>query len=164
MATAASATRIMWSWQSNLNPWNDDEVKEWQRYSDLEIELIEREYQKSAGQVELGDYVINFKQMLQYKKWAEHRQRRVKREKMSINNYLREERFAFAPVTSKAFEKHTGIECDFLSIWVKRNGDIKVHGGNSNYREILKRAIKGNRFFCSLYLDHVLLFRYFTRR
>ncbi|CAF1247723.1 unnamed protein product [Didymodactylos carnosus] len=61
-------TRIMWSWQSNSDPWNEQQTKGWQRYSDLEIDLIEREYQNNEKMVELGNYIIDFMQMYQFRK------------------------------------------------------------------------------------------------
>ncbi|CAF1638356.1 unnamed protein product, partial [Didymodactylos carnosus] len=32
---AAVSKKIVWSWQSNSDPWNEDVKEEWQRYPDL---------------------------------------------------------------------------------------------------------------------------------
>ncbi|CAF1476277.1 unnamed protein product, partial [Rotaria sordida] len=38
--------RIAWFYAANPNPWNEDEPKEWKRYSDFENAFIEEAYQR----------------------------------------------------------------------------------------------------------------------
>ncbi|CAF4619145.1 unnamed protein product, partial [Didymodactylos carnosus] len=59
-ATAAPSTamskrtKVVWFWQSNSNPLDDAETKEWRRYSDFESEFVEEKYQKKNNEVQLS--------------------------------------------------------------------------------------------------------------
>ncbi|CAF1247705.1 unnamed protein product [Didymodactylos carnosus] len=152
-------TRIMWSWQSNSDPWNEQQTKEWQRYSDLEIDLIEREYQNNEKMVELGDYVIDFIQMYQFRKGSEHRQRRVKREMVDVTHYLREERFCFTeePKIAKSFAADVTL-FEFGAEWRKRNKEIAPHD-KFYYPQIVEQAIKSNHLPPFLYAFIIVTFR-----
>src|SRR5690349_16404330 len=108
MATTSSSSssnkkKIVWFWQSNSNPF-DEKEEEWKRYSDFETEYIEEAYQRQEKEVQLNDYVINFKYNMQLHKDDRNRQRPVKRELVDVNSYVREERFCEPERTVKSFE------------------------------------------------------------
>ncbi|CAF3273362.1 unnamed protein product, partial [Rotaria sp. Silwood2] len=80
--------KIVWFWQSNSNPWNREEKKEWKRYSDFENDFIENAYQRQdSEEVQLNDYVVNFKYKIQYNQQDRNKQRSIKREEIDVKNY-----------------------------------------------------------------------------
>ncbi|CAF0969284.1 unnamed protein product [Didymodactylos carnosus] len=83
---------VQWSWQSNKNPWNVFEKKQWTRYPDLEQRLIEEEHkQKQHSHVDLGQYIIDFKQKIQFRRDDSHKQRRVKRDEVYLGPCIKVE-------------------------------------------------------------------------
>jgi hypothetical protein len=117
--TSSSATnKVIWSWQSNPDPWNLKQKKEWQRYSDLKNDYIEEKYQMKEGEVQLDEYVIDFKDMVQLRKDDKYRQRPVTREIIKIENYLREERFCYPDKPSKSFGQDNSV---LMTEWHRKN-------------------------------------------
>jgi len=130
MATASTTTslssnknqRILWFFQSNPN---DNEKEEWKRYSDFENEFIEEAYQRKDEEVQLNDYVINFKYNLQIKKDDQNKQRPVKRELIDVRNYVREERFRYTERPVKSFvDGDNKWESTFINQWLEKNKEI----------------------------------------
>ena len=71
--------RFFWFWQSNLNPWDGQEAKEWERYPDFENNHIEQAFQKRQKQVQLNDYLIEFEWGRQFKYNDRENQRPIER-------------------------------------------------------------------------------------
>ncbi|CAF1353551.1 unnamed protein product [Didymodactylos carnosus] len=138
---------IVWSWQSNPDPWNEKETKEWKRYSDFENEFIEEKYQKKESEAHLGNYVIDLKEMVQIKKDSSTLQRPVKREKLCVTQFVREERFAYADQAIGSFTDAYDWGSRFIGEWRKRNEVPYVSG---IWSEIVEQAAAGDNFtLCS---------------
>ncbi|CAF1172859.1 unnamed protein product [Didymodactylos carnosus] len=133
----SSAKRSVWSWQSNPNPWVLNETKEWTRYSDFETEFIEDKYlKKEESEVEVGDYVVDLKSMVQISKADRNKQRSVKREEVPVRDFLREERFSYPEKAVKSFG--TTYRSKVIMEWKKRNKAIDGH-----WPETVEQAAQG---------------------
>ena len=163
--TATSSTKkVVWSWQSNLEPWNAKQTKEWQRYSDLVNDVIEDAFQKKEQDVQLGDYIIDFKKMVQFNKRDRHKQRPVKREAVDVTQYLREERFCFPEKPTKSFGDAWAMYSELIDEWKSRNSELVEY--RYYYPDIVEQAAKGT-FFLWFYLTFFICCknsRYFKRR
>ncbi|CAF2790044.1 unnamed protein product [Rotaria sp. Silwood2] len=132
--------KTVWSWQSNSDPWNVKEKKEWQRYSDLTNEFIEKRFQSGKREVQLDQFVIDFKHMVQMRKDDKYRQRPVKKEVIEIENHLREERFCYPekPNKPKSFGSGSNRSPTFVSQWDKSIEDRTIP-----LSAIVEKACKG---------------------
>ncbi|CAF4056049.1 unnamed protein product [Rotaria sp. Silwood1] len=113
-ASATSAVRapvflrprnFQWYWNSSVDPWAAtyaEQADDWQKYTDVENEIIEDALNEKRIQTELdGNYIVNFTHQVQYQKGDTNRQRPIKRVQLNTdrsNVYLREDRFAL-PIT-----------------------------------------------------------------
>jgi hypothetical protein len=70
---------MRWSWQSNPNPWQENEKEEWTEYSTQDTKTLEDTYQRKGNTVELGAYVIDIQEMFQIHKKDATRVRKIKR-------------------------------------------------------------------------------------
>ncbi|CAF1055370.1 unnamed protein product [Didymodactylos carnosus] len=91
---------FQWYWNSSANPWSSTNSEEdWQKYTDVENEIIEDALSDKREEAELdGDYFVNLKNLMQYYKADKNRQRPIKRVQLATDRtdvHLREERFAF---------------------------------------------------------------------
>jgi len=156
----SSKKKIVWKWQSNLNPWNENETVEWTRYSDLEIQVIEEAYEKNEPKVEVGDYILDFKCMVQMGKGNRNKQRRVKRKEVNAGQYLREERFFYAEKPVKSFESGSYGGSHFIIEWKHRNDSLL--DPEVNYPEVVVQAVKGMYLFSllssSIYIHFLKVF------
>ncbi|CAF1196303.1 unnamed protein product [Adineta steineri] len=116
-------TKIIWFWQSNLNPFNDKEQKEWKRYSDFENDFIEEAFQRKEKVVQLNEYVINFNYNLQFKKDDKSKQRPIKREESNSNDLVRQERFSYPERAVKSFS--TSTRSPFCDEWTQISGSVR---------------------------------------
>ncbi|CAF3035387.1 unnamed protein product [Rotaria sp. Silwood2] len=102
---------FQWYWNSAVDPWSLAE--EWMKYADAENEIIEDAYSQELLQVEIdGDWVINLKHQIQYKKNEKDKQRPIKRvqsENDRSHVHLRETRFSL-PITLAATRSTPSIE------------------------------------------------------
>ena len=128
MATAStfssSNKRVLWFWKSNPDPWVESEEKQWEKdILTLKTEFIEQAFQKGKKEVELNDYVINFKHKIQYKKDNHDRQRPVKREEVDLNQYVREERVCFTEraVVHNSFSEDKTNVAGLGTQWFQKN-------------------------------------------
>jgi len=156
--------RIVWFWQSNPNPWDGKEKQEWQRYSDFENELIEEVYQRKENEVQLNDYVINFKCNIQFQRDDRNRRRPVKREEIDVTQYVREERFSYPQRAVKSFDSQFEQEHSISWQWKKKNAQI-VAGGN--YLAIAQLAAQGKclrRFSQLLHVSYVFSLQAFWNK
>ncbi|CAF1046118.1 unnamed protein product [Didymodactylos carnosus] len=77
MATAAPLRNFQWYWNSSTTA-NDDH---WTAYAGIENGIIEEAFQTGKSEVEISsNYVINFRNLLQYNKFNARKQRTVKRD------------------------------------------------------------------------------------
>jgi hypothetical protein len=149
MATSSTPrTETIWLWQCNSDPFNKTQTAQWKRYSDLEIDLIERMHQNNAKCVELGDYIIDFKQMTQFKKDDKNRQRPVKRQIVDASRYLREERFGMAerPKTvPKSFAEPGAFfeSAKLIDEWKRRHQKLC---STQDYSKVVEQAAEGSKF------------------
>jgi hypothetical protein len=132
--------KIIWFWQSNPNPRDAEEQKEWKRYSDFENGHIEQAFQQKRKYVELNDYVIDFERHIQLNKNDGERQRSIERREIDINGYAREERFSYPIRATNSFDQGWNKNNDFQSQWEKQNEQIIA---NENYAVIAELAAKG---------------------
>lgn len=158
MATAAVLLKmkIIWSWQ--LNPYQCDtkEEKLWNRYSDFEIEEIEKGFQQEMDTVELQDRIVDLNYMIQINK-SDNQTTPVKREEIDVKKYFREQRFCHAeqPIKSLAIG---GWNPEFIIKW--ENTFELPTGRKFDDPEIVQKmveqAAKGNHnsFLCYLFQIH----------
>ncbi|CAF0912875.1 unnamed protein product [Didymodactylos carnosus] len=130
------STRFQWLWKSNPNPWSViNESDEWKEYSDIDTEIIEGALQQNLEQVELDQYIIDLKHLLQINKLDNHKQRPIKRVSIAVEKHqcLRQERFCLPPSLleqsspPKSFEDQgRWISPKFVEEWTKRNPRITL--------------------------------------
>jgi hypothetical protein len=94
---------FQWYVESALLPCDSSSTEEWQKYSDIENEIIEDAYNLKKESVEIdGGYLFNLKRLLQSNGLADSTARRMKRVQLDNDNCrdssTREERF-YSPVT-----------------------------------------------------------------
>ncbi|CAF1341820.1 unnamed protein product [Didymodactylos carnosus] len=93
---------FQWYWNSSADPWativETEQLDVWQKYTDVENEILEDAFNNKIKEVELDcDYVVNFKHEVQYNKRDKTKQRPIKRVQLlsdRSNVHLREERFS----------------------------------------------------------------------
>ncbi|CAF1130071.1 unnamed protein product [Adineta steineri] len=122
---------ICWYYKSNINPWpnistTDINQKEWSKYRDIEIDLIEEAYQKNESYVLLDRYRIDLKQFIQIKLTDETKQRPIKRQTDSTKKEcLREYRFgsSIPLISDRSLASlsygSSDCWCPFLTAWLK---------------------------------------------
>jgi len=85
----AGRNLITWLWQSGVDPWaeTDPSKRRWEPYSQ-EISLcIEKNFLRNQSTADIGDYIIDFKKMVQINKQDKNKIRRVLRQtKSELNN------------------------------------------------------------------------------
>jgi hypothetical protein len=126
--------KIVWFWQSNPNPWDEKEKQEWKRYSDFENDFIEKAFQRKEKEVQLNDYVVDFKYSVQFNKDDRCRQRTVKREVVDLSELVREERFAYPQRAVKSYDNQYKNDYDFRWQWLIANKQIA--GNNKAIAEL----------------------------
>ncbi|CAF1080789.1 unnamed protein product [Didymodactylos carnosus] len=135
LSVPSSSKKVLWGWQSNSDPSNDQQQKQWKNYSDLDCELIEGRYQKKQREVELGGtHLINFTRMVHMRKDNRHRTRRVKGEVIDAIRYTREERFcylehsipqSFGYIDGCGYiDGYIDVMSQFIRDWKKKNASI----------------------------------------
>ena len=151
---AKEKTRIVWFCQSDSNSWDADERKRWTRYSDFESEYIEKAYQQMDAHVQFNGYIIDLKCNLQLNMKDRDEQRSVKRQEVSLSNYVREERFSYSERAISRFESEANEKNSFFSKWMSKNRHIK-----RNFAAVATLAAQGKSFKCfliSLYCTSVI--------
>ncbi|CAF3888705.1 unnamed protein product, partial [Rotaria sp. Silwood1] len=132
--------KIVWFWQSNPNSWDENEQKEWKRYSDFENDHIEEAFQRKQKNVELNNYVVDFEWNIQFNKNNTARQRPIERREIDLSQYVREERFSYPVRATNSFDGGWNKNNDFQFRWGKQNEQIIA---NENYAVIAELAAKG---------------------
>ncbi|CAF2458972.1 unnamed protein product [Rotaria sp. Silwood2] len=117
---------IAWYYQSDVNPWPntstiDSNLKQWTKYRDIEIDLIEEGYQEKKSYAILDRYRIDFKHLIQINLNDETKQRPVKRE-ANFNRIecLRENRFGSTIPIMSSSSSYGNFDswCPFLTAWL----------------------------------------------
>jgi hypothetical protein len=68
-----------WYWNCTADPWSAND-EEWQKYTDVENEIIEDANNQKMFNIEIdGDYIINLECLLQYERDDEFSARPIKR-------------------------------------------------------------------------------------
>ncbi|CAF4334984.1 unnamed protein product [Rotaria sp. Silwood2] len=119
---------FQWYWNSAPDPWSVRE-EQWQKYTDIENEIIEDGHNQKRKEVEIdGNYVIDLKHQVQYKKGDSHKQRSIKRVQLDRDRsslHLREERFSL-PVplatSTQAIDDNRDVEMEILHVRIGRLG------------------------------------------
>lgn len=142
ITSSCNRKKFIWFWLSNSNPWNDNEPKEWKRYSDFENEFIEDAFQQQEREVQLNDHTINFEYLMAFKKEDKNTHIQVKREEVRFHKYVRQERFAHPERALKAFDSKYEQEYNFVWQWRKKNEHI-ASSGRYNYPAIADAAAQG---------------------
>ncbi|CAF4238300.1 unnamed protein product [Rotaria magnacalcarata] len=76
-----SALSVIWMYQSNIDPWNDNQNTEWTPYSDDVSVAIENAFNAGAEHIFIDDYYqIDLKNFIQINTDDVHLQRRVRRQ------------------------------------------------------------------------------------
>jgi hypothetical protein len=113
---------IVWFYQLDSSP---NKQIEWKRYSDFESDFIEEAFQKKEEEIAFDDYVINFKDNMQYNKNDKNQYNSVKREEFSVNDLVRKERFSYPekPIQVKSFESK--FKWNIINKWLSKNRKFK---------------------------------------
>jgi hypothetical protein len=133
---------FQWYWNKATDPWTYQGAENWQKYTDVENEIIEDAYNEKKSDVEIdNDYIINLKNQVQYKKNDSKRQRPIKRfvlDRDHSNVHLREGRFSVPVATCSVTQADKELEeKDELSgLW--NRGNLP----ETYYRLELKKKIK----------------------
>ncbi|CAF3605627.1 unnamed protein product [Rotaria socialis] len=83
--------KYQWFWRSSINCAISNIREDWQKFSDVEITIIEDAYQKQRDHVELNNDIIYFKHFLQINKLDSTKTKSVKR--IFCENRSKEEQF-----------------------------------------------------------------------
>jgi len=70
----------IWYWKGGANPWKNDSLENWIKYSDKEIKLINKSYNSRKKEISLNHYVLCFSGMFQYSKEEPNNARPIKLE------------------------------------------------------------------------------------
>lgn len=100
----------------------------WQRYRDIEIDIIEEAYQQQKTDVTLGEYRIDLLRFCEINLDNEVQERRIKRSSMPRRkNSLRADRF-FTPYLPHEFTSCQSHDawCPFLTAWFQTNSGKKA--------------------------------------
>ena len=118
-------TKGRWQWKSNPDPWSKSEEPQWKLYSLEDNYLIEKAYYDQQKEVDLGDYIISIKHMIQKKKGVVISQRPVRRVNWDncIQERDRSERY-FETELPRTMNKIFGSLKDFLDFFSRRNPEI----------------------------------------
>ncbi|CAF3987147.1 unnamed protein product [Rotaria sp. Silwood2] len=121
-----------WLWKSNSNPWQTNIEEQWEKYSDIEMTIIENGYQNKYSHVELDNFIIDFKHLVQINKADSTKQRPIKRISDINLQCSREERFTLPSHNSlntrrKSFgDEARWMSPKFIEEWIKRNPRITL--------------------------------------
>jgi hypothetical protein len=121
------ARNYQWYWNCTPNPWSAND-EQWQKYTDVENEIIEDAKNQKMFDVEIdGDYIINLESLLQYKRGDEFSARLIKRvqlDKDRSNIHPRDERFLLPVIlaTSKSSSQQSQNENELD--WLRTYGDL----------------------------------------
>ena len=120
--------RIIWMWRLDV------EADEWQRYSDIENQMIELAYQQNENPVELDDFWIDFTQQIRISKKDSDNQKHIKRVTNMSDEYVREGRFVLEhpQLTTKSFETGGGAFLPATGVYM---ADIN--------EELVENAVQG---------------------
>ncbi|CAD8069876.1 unnamed protein product [Paramecium sonneborni] len=87
--------KAIWYWNDSINPF-DTKKESWTEYKNLQNEMIEHAYQQNKSQINLGEYTIYFKDLIQYNNQNNYKQRPIKRVLIfKAQNSDRDDRFSF---------------------------------------------------------------------
>ncbi|CAF2850753.1 unnamed protein product [Rotaria sp. Silwood2] len=121
-----------WLWKSNSDPSPINIEEKWKRYSDIEMTIIENSYEKKYSHVELDNFIIDVKHLVQINKADSTKQRPIKRISDINLQCLREERFTLPSHNSlntrrKSFgDEARWMSPKFIEEWIKRNPRITL--------------------------------------
>ena len=121
-----------WLWKSNSDPWQINTEEQWERYSDIETTIIESAFQKNCSNVELDNFIIDLKCLIQINKMDETKQRPIKRISRANLQCLREEQFAVPSRNDlnqqrKSFgEESRWMSPRFIEEWSRRYPRISI--------------------------------------
>jgi hypothetical protein len=85
--------RIEWFWNASLSGWSHGEKAKWNRYSEIEMEIIEEAFQEHQNCVELDQYIVDFRSHIQKNKKDPGKQRQIKRVVVDREQQCLRERF-----------------------------------------------------------------------
>lgn len=124
-------SNIEWMFNNSSYPWSPDpHDAKWERYNDIDSDIIEKAFQNKQKTVSLGDYYINFEYdtMFQIHKTDRHRQRPIRRceQKSSTRIAKRKDRFSFQDKLGSKTFGNTGVcMSPFVEEWIRRNPNYK---------------------------------------
>jgi len=68
LSTTKVSSKGKWQWKSNPDPWSKSEEPQWTSYSPEHNYLLEKAYYDQQKEVDLGDYIVSLKDMIQKRK------------------------------------------------------------------------------------------------
>lgn len=169
LPSSSNKSKIVWFWQQNSSLSDGRESNEWECFSDFQSEFLEEAYQRNDVEVQLDDYIVDFKRSVQFKKSDPNKESIVKREEAISNNYLRKERFSHPENISKPFIINDRSCSEFITEWHRKNPRLKCWMFHpEEYAYIASEAADGE-YHCFDFLRalKLLIFRfcrYFERR
>jgi hypothetical protein len=121
---------FQWYWKLDNDPSTGE--NDWQKYDDVENEILEDGYNEKQPEVEIdGDLVINFKDQVQYNKNDTHKRQSIKRvqlDKDRSTDHMRKERFLMPIFTDNSTEVNERREesdgSGPVPHWMLREGHI----------------------------------------
>ena len=126
--------RAQWEWKSNPNPFSTFEQPQWTAYPPLDNFRLEDALSENKSEVDLGNYIVSLKDMLQKSKENNYKQRPVRRNTEYFNSpeetkqgeeeNIRGNRF-FGVETPKTKNQMFGKLSDYLGFFEKRGPEIK---------------------------------------
>jgi len=124
-ADSRDPAKGQWQWKSNKDPWCKNQADEWTSYSPEHNYFIEKAYYDQQNEVEIGDFVISIKHLIQKKKGTMVSQRPIRRIDWFRNDEAdcREERY-FDTELPKTMNSSFGSLKDMVNFFQGRNTEI----------------------------------------
>ncbi|CAF4591946.1 unnamed protein product, partial [Rotaria sp. Silwood2] len=147
------ARNYQWYWNSTVDPWSSDD-EQWQKYTDVENEIIEDANNQQKFDVEIdGDYIINLEYSLQYKRDNEFTARPIKRVhfgKDRSNIHPREERFLLSVTLATSTCSSQQLQNENELVWLRTYGyitsaywELELKDKNKTIADVVEEAADG---------------------
>ncbi|CAF1217834.1 unnamed protein product [Adineta ricciae] len=122
---------VEWIFNNSPDPWSSTATEAvWERYNDIDSDILEKAFQNKQKTVSLGNYYVSLvpNKMVQVHKLDEYRQRPIRRREGTPVSRIaqRQDRFNFTDKLGSKTFGNTGVcMSPFVEEWIRRNPNYK---------------------------------------